>query len=50
MEMRIGSVPDHTEDAHMYRSAQTYTYSVLTVERWSCENINFIIQGPLVEA
>lgn len=51
---RIGSVPNHTEDScaqkrhiyiHIYESLRR-----LTGERWSCENINFIVQGPLIEA
>lgn len=51
-ESRIGSVPDHTEDPHAQKTC-TYCmnlYRKLTGERRSCENINLIVQGPLVEA
>lgn len=42
-------MPGHTEEPH----AHIHTFKAfrkLTVERWSCENINFIVQGPFVEA
>lgn len=48
-------MPGHTEERHAQRLMHTYTHTLgpirrLTVERWSCENINFIVQGPFVEA
>lgn len=54
---RIGPVPGHTEEPHAQKCVHMHTDSQkktkqkqLTVENRGCENVNFIVQGPFVEA